>query len=72
VVVAGKGTYMVTGALFAFEEAKDRLAAFEGGRYNDPANFIPLIDAKFGDIAVLERNAGPEQIAPVKPDAIVL
>jgi len=72
IVIAGRGTYMVTGALFAFPEAQERLAAFEGGRFNDPANFLPLIDPNFDEITVLERNAGPEQIAPVNPDAIIL
>lgn len=72
IVVAGRGTYMVTGALFMFPEAQTRLAAFEGGRFNDPATFIPLIDPNFEAKTVLERDAGPEQIAPVNPDAIVL
>ncbi len=71
-VIAGKGTYMVTSAVFMFNEAKDRLAAFEGGRYNDPTTFIPLFDDTFDQITILERNAGPEQIAPVKPDVIIL
>lgn len=72
IVIAGRGTYMVTGALFAFPEAQERLAAFEGGRFNDPATFLPFIDPNFDQIALLERNAGPEQIAPVNPDAIIL
>ncbi len=72
IVVAGKGTYMVTGAVFMFPEAQTTLAAFEGGRYNDPVNFIPLVDPNFDAITILERNAGPEQIAPVTPDAIIL
>ena len=71
-VIAGKGTYMVTSAVFMFDEAKERLAAFEGGRYNDPTNFIPLFDDSFDEITILERNAGPEQIAPVNPDVIIL
>ena len=72
IVVAGRGTYMVTGALYMFPEAEARLAAFEGGRFNDPATFVPFIDPDFGAKTVLERDAGPEQIAPVNPDAIVL
>lgn len=71
-VIAGRGTYMVTSAVFMFDEAKERLAAFEGGRFNDPTTFIPLIDESFADKTILERNAGPEQIAPVNPDVIVL
>lgn len=72
IVVAGRGTYMVTGAVFTFPEAQSRVAGFEGGRFNDPANFLPFVDPTFADKAILERNAGPEQIAPVNPDAIVL
>lgn len=72
IVIAGRGTYMVTGATFTFPEAQNRVAGFEGGRFNDPTNFLPFVDATFGDKAILERNAGPEQIAPLNPDAIVL
>lgn len=72
IVVVGRGTYMVTGALFTFPAAQDRVAGFEGGRFNDPATFLPFVDPNFGDKAILERNAGPEQVAPVAPDALVL
>ena len=69
---AGRGTYMVTGAMFAFPAAQSQMAAIEGGRFNDPTIFLPLVDPTFADKTILERNAGPEQIAPVNPDAIVL
>lgn len=72
IVVAGRGTYMVTGALFTFPEARARVAAYEGGRFNDPTTFLPFVDPGFDQKIALERNAGPEQIAPVTPDAIVL
>lgn len=72
IVVVGRGTYMVTGALFTFPVAQERVAGFEGGRFNDPATFLPFFDPNFGDKAILERNAGPEQVAPVTPDALVL
>lgn len=72
IVIAGRGTYMVTGAIFAFPAAQTQVAAIEGGRFNDPAIFLPLVDPTFGDKSILERNAGPEQIAPVTPDAIML
>jgi iron complex transport system substrate-binding protein len=72
VVVAGRGTYMVTGAIFAFPAAQTQVTAIEGGRFNDPTIFLPLVDPAFSDKTILERNAGPEQIAPANPDAIVL
>jgi iron complex transport system substrate-binding protein len=72
IVIAGRGTYMVTGAMFAFPAAQTQMAAIEGGRFNDPTIFLPLVDATFAEKTNLERNAGPEQIAPVNPDAIVL
>jgi iron complex transport system substrate-binding protein len=72
IVIAGRGTYMVTGAMFAFPAAQTQMAAIEGGRFNDPTIFLPLVDPTFADKTILERNAGPEQIAPVNPDAIVL
>ena len=72
IVIPGRGTYMVTGAMFAFPAAQTQVAAIEGGRFNDPTVFLPLVDPTFADKTILERNAGPEQIAPVNPDAIVL
>ena len=72
IVIAGRGTYMVTGAMFGFPAAQTQMAAIEGGRFNDPTIFLPLVDPTFADKTILERNAGPEQIAPVNPDAIVL
>lgn len=72
IVVVGRGTYMVTGAIFTFPAAQDRVAGFEGGRFNDPANFLPFVDPSFAGKSILERNAGPEQVAPVRPDALVL
>jgi iron complex transport system substrate-binding protein len=72
IVVVGRGTYMVTGAIFTFPAAQDRVAGFEGGRFNDPANFLPFVAPSFAGKSILERNAGPEQVAPVRPDALVL
>jgi iron complex transport system substrate-binding protein len=72
ITIAGRGTYMVTGAIFTFPAAQTHVAAIEGGRFNDPTTFLPLVDPTFGDKSILERNAGPEQIAPVNPDAVVL
>ncbi|MFO7635236.1 MAG: ABC transporter substrate-binding protein [Caldilinea sp.] len=72
IVIVGRGTYMVTGATFAFPAAQERVAGFEGGRFNDPARFLPFVDPNFDGKIILERNTGPEQVAPVRPDAIVL
>lgn len=72
IAAAGRGTFMVAGALFMFPEARERVVALEGGRLNDPAAFLPLVDPTFSDKTILERNAGPEQIAPVQPDAVIL
>lgn len=37
-----------------------------------PGDFLSFVDPAFGDKAVLEVEAGPEQIAPLDPDVVIL
>jgi iron complex transport system substrate-binding protein len=71
IVVAGKATALLVNTLYMFPEAASRIVAIEN-RSQSPDAFIPLVDPTYIDKLVLEKNAGPEAIAPTKPDVVIL
>lgn len=71
IVVAGKSSLTIIDTLFMFPEAQDRVVGLVVG--NQPVgDFISLVDPSFDQKTILEVDAGPEQIAPLKPDVVVL
>lgn len=70
IVVAGKATIMIVDALYLFPQAAERVAAValtgQGG------DFFPILDPNAAAKAVLGGQAGPEQIAAVQPDLVIL
>ena len=71
IVVPGKATWMISHALYMFPEVADRVIAMEQ-RGPSVSDFIPLLDPTFADKPHLEKDAAPEQVAPLKPDAILI
>jgi len=71
VVVAGKATALLVNTLYMFPEAASRIVAIEN-RSQNPDAFISLVDPNYTDKLVLEKNAGPEAIAPTQPDVVIL
>ena len=71
IVVAGKATALLVNTLYMFPEAASRIVAIEN-RSQTPDAFIPLVDPTYTEKLVLEKNAGPEAIAPSKPDVVIL
>ncbi len=71
VVIAGKATIMVQDAIFLFEEASERIVGIED-RNQSLYAFLPMIDQALDDKGVLESKAGPEQIAALQPDLVIL
>jgi iron complex transport system substrate-binding protein len=71
VVIAGSATFMVQDAVYLFEEANDRTVGIEN-RNQSVYSFLPIIDPSLGDKGILEFNAGPEQIAALQPDLVIL
>jgi iron complex transport system substrate-binding protein len=71
ITVAGRATFMIVDALYLFPEAAGRLVAVESLNQS-AASFIPVLDPRFGDVAILGRNAGAEQIAATDPDVVIL
>ncbi len=71
IVVAGRATTLVVNAVYLFPEAQERLVSFES-RSQRGLDFYPIIQPRFEELDLLERNAGPEQIAPLRPDLVLL
>ena len=71
IVVAGKSSVTIINALYLFPEARDRVAGLVVGRQK-PGDFLGFVDPAFDQITVLEVEAGPEQIAPLNPDVVIV
>ena len=70
-VTAGRAVLMIADVLYAFETAPDRLVGV--GRISQGReNFLPAIDPDYDEKTILERSVGPEQIAALNPDAVIL
>jgi iron complex transport system substrate-binding protein len=71
VVTAGRAVLMIADVLYAFEEAPERLVGV-GRIRQGRANFLPAIDPDYGEKTIVEQNVGPEQIAALRPDLVIL
>ncbi len=70
-VAAGRALFMVADALYLFPEISSRLVAL-GKTGQSQLDFIPTIDPEYQGKTILESEAGPEQIAAVRPDVVIL
>jgi len=70
-VVVGQGTFMPMHLLYLFPECKDRLVGHEE-RYKNANNFLPLVDAGFSEKTALATNPGPEHVAALNPDLVIM
>jgi iron complex transport system substrate-binding protein len=71
IVVAGRSSLTIVDALFMFPEARERVAGLVVGK-QPVDDFISLVDPTFGEKSILAPDAGAEQLAPLKPDVVVL
>jgi len=71
IVVAGKATALMVNTLYAFPEAVTKIVAIEN-RSQSPDKFISLLDPALTEKLTIEKNAGPEAIAPTRPDVVIL
>lgn len=73
-VVAGRGSFMIVHAAALFPGAKERLIAAGGGRQLRGENFDFLVKAGRvpADLVLLGAEVGPEQLAPLRPDLVLL
>ena len=71
IIVAGKATPYVLDTIYLFPDAAKRLVALEVRGFDTQA-FLELVDPDVTVKAMLERDSGPEQIAPYNPDLVIV
>lgn len=71
IILAGRGVIMLADAVYFFPEAASRLVAI-GKTFQWKNDFVPIIDPNFQTKTILENEAGPEQIASMKPDLVIM
>ncbi|PKO22244.1 MAG: ABC transporter substrate-binding protein [Chloroflexi bacterium HGW-Chloroflexi-1] len=71
IVVTGKAVFMVADVVYLFPEMAARIVAI-GKTAQGKLDFIPVVDPNYKEKTILAGDAGPEQIAAVQPDAVLL
>ena len=71
IVIAGKAIPMVQDAVYLFPESGEKIVALEN-RNQSAFAFLPVVDDAIPEIATLDFNAGPEQIAAYHPDLVLM
>lgn len=71
IIVAGKATPYVLDTIYLFPDAAEKLAAIEVRGF-DTQEFLMMVDPQVEVKNLLERDAGPEQIAPHQPDLVIV
>lgn len=71
IVVAGKATPYVLDTLYLFPDAGKKLTALEVRGFGTK-EFLELVDPDVNVKNMLEKDAGPEQIAPLNPDLVIV
>ncbi len=72
IVIAGKAFHGIADAVYLFPEAVNKVVAMPNNAAQSFENFLALLDPSLHEKAVLEGLGGPEQIAPLKPDVVVM
>jgi len=71
IVITGKALIMIADAAYTFPEAPQRIVAL-GSASQGTSNFIALIDRDYAAKAIIQQDAGAEQIAALHPDLVIL
>lgn len=71
IVLAGRAVNIVSDAVFLFPDAEDRVVA-SASADQGLGVFGELVDARFGEKPVLDRQAGAETLAAQKPDLVIM
>jgi iron complex transport system substrate-binding protein len=71
ILVVGRGPHIILHLLYMFPEGKERLiGSVKKGKW--ASNFLPLIDSDFEKKMMLGASPGPEEIAAVRPDLVLV
>jgi iron complex transport system substrate-binding protein len=71
IVIAGKATLTIVDTMYLFPDARDRVIALSIGK-QPVGDFLSLVDPNWEQKTILGVDAGPEQIAPLQPDAVLM
>lgn len=71
IVITGRALTMIANATYMFPEAAARVIAI-GQTGQGSVNFLAVVDPDYADKAILENQAGAEQIAALRPDLVLL
>jgi iron complex transport system substrate-binding protein len=71
IVVIGRGPFMTLHLLYMFPEARDRIVGMES-RQITVDSFLKIIDPRLPEKTILGANPGPEQVAALKPDLVIM
>ena len=71
IVVAGKSNLTIAETVYLFPQAQERLVGVVVGK-QPIGEFISLVDSTWDQKTQLAPDAGPEQIAPLNPDVVLL
>ncbi len=71
IVFTGRALFMLADAAYIFPGAAERIVAMASTGQGS-ANFIALIDPAYAQKAVLDSQAGAEQVAALQPDLVIM
>lgn len=72
IVMIGKATSLLAHSAFMFPEAQDRVIAYELRLQMPERNFVKTVFTKTESVILLDKDAGPEQVAPLNPDLVII
>jgi iron complex transport system substrate-binding protein len=71
IVLAGKAVVFTVNSVYLFPEARERVVGI-GSTDQGLGDFYPLLDPRAGQKGRFDNSAGPEQLAGLKPDLVIL
>jgi iron complex transport system substrate-binding protein len=71
VVLAGRATLLIVDAVYLFADARSRVVGV-GVTDQGLGDFFPFLDGQAGTKARFDNSAGPEQLAGLRPDLVIL
>jgi iron complex transport system substrate-binding protein len=71
IVLAGRAVVMTVNAVYLFPEARERIVGI-GSTDQGLGDFYPFLDPRAGQKERFDNSAGPEQLAAIRPDLVIL
>ncbi len=71
IALVGKGVFMIADAVYMFPTAREKVIAIAAMQQKS-ADFLSILDPDLNKKQEVELSAGPEQIAALQPDCVLL